>query len=132
MNRDNIKRDRMIFALITIFLIIVEFIIGLFVHDNLIRPFGGDVIVVIVLYTIVRVIIPHTKYPIALYVFIFSALYEFTQKIPLVDFLGIKNGFLRALIGTTYSSKDIICYLIGCLVCLVYDIYYFIQFKKEN
>lgn len=119
----NVKQMRMRYLLIAFVLIIVEFIIGIFVHDKIIRPYGGDVIVVIILYALVRSVFVKSKQPISVYVFVFAFAYEFTQKIPLVDLLGFSSGFMRALMGTSFSWIDILCYLVGCTLCLGHDIF---------
>lgn len=119
---DKKEKLRIKFIIVAVLLIAVEFIIGLFVHDKFIRPYFGDVLVVIILYAFVRIVIPLSKKNIAIYVFIFSALYEFTQKIPLVDLLGINNNFMRVLMGTSFAWLDIVCYFAGCIFCLGHDI----------
>ncbi len=58
---------RKMFIVLAVLLIAVEFIIGIFVHDRFIRPYFGDVLVVIVLYAIVRAVIPLSKSNIAVY-----------------------------------------------------------------
>lgn len=90
----NVKQMRMRYLLIAFVLIMVEFIIVIFVHDKIIRPYGGDVIVVIILYALVRSVFVKSKQPISVYVFVFAFAYEFTQKIPLVDLLGFSSGFM--------------------------------------
>lgn len=120
----NTKHSRILFLIIAIILIAIEFIIGIFVHDRFIRPFGGDIIVVVILYALVRSIFVESKQPIAAYVFAFATVYEFTQKIPLVDLLGVSSRFMRALMGTSFSWGDIICYLVGCGLCVGHDVYH--------
>lgn len=116
------RKQRIIFIAVAIFLILVEFYIGIFVHDDFVRPYVGDVIVVVVLYAIVRAIVPTSKLPISVCIFLFSFAYEFTQIPPLVDIFGIKSGFFRALMGTSFSWIDIVCYLVGCVFCFIWDI----------
>lgn len=128
----NMKRSRMLFLIIAFLLIIIEFIIGIFVHDRFIRPFGGDIIVVVILYALVRSVFIKSTQPIAAYVFIFAFAYEFTQKIPLVDLLGISSRFMRALMGTSFSWIDILCYLAGCSLCLGHDIYHMLVVTKSR
>lgn len=126
----NVKRMRMMYLLTAFILIIVEFIIGIFVHDSIIRPYGGDVIVVIILYALVRSVFVQSKQPISVYVFVFAFAYEFTQIIPLVDLLGFSSGFMRALMGTSFSWIDIVCYLAGCILCFGHDIYQRMKISK--
>lgn len=117
----DVNKRRIRFLIIAFILIALEFIIGIFVHDKFIRPFVGDVIVVIILYAFARAVFPKIKLPVAAFVFVFAALYEFTQMLPLADVLGIQNRFVRVLMGTTFSVADIVCYLVGCGLCFGYD-----------
>ena len=51
-------KKRILFGIATIILLVVEVLIALFVHDSIIRPYLGDVLVVVVIYTFARIIIP--------------------------------------------------------------------------
>ncbi len=105
-----------------IVLVGIEFVIGIFVHDNFIRPYVGDVIIVWVLYTFVKVFAPEkwNSYIIAVAILIFSFIVEFLQLIHIVDILGIENNFLRVLIGTSFSTRDLLCYTIGTvIICMI-------------
>ena len=42
---------RILYGIATIILLVVEVLIALFVHDSIIRPYLGDVLVVVVIYT---------------------------------------------------------------------------------
>ena len=48
---------RIAYGIATFILLIIEVLIALFVHDAFIRPYIGDVLVVIVIYTFVRIFI---------------------------------------------------------------------------
>jgi len=102
----------------------VEFLIGLFVHDNFIRPYIGDVIIVWVLYCLVRIIFPKkfNSYLLALCILIFSFLTEFLQYINIADVLGLKSKFLRTLVGTSFSYADLLCYTAGtAIMCILIE-----------
>lgn len=111
------KKKRLLYLLATIILLIIEILIALFVHDKFIRPYVGDVLVVIVIYTFVRIIIPERCKWLPLYIFIFAVMVEVLQYFKIVELLGLKNNrFLAVLIGTMFDVKDIICYGVGCLL----------------
>lgn len=111
MNKKRIK-----FAVGFVLLLIVEVIIALYVHDDFIRPYIGDVLVVVVLYCFIRIFIPNGVNLMPLYIFIFAASVEVLQYFRLVEALILQdNTFLRVLIGSVFDSKDIICYGIGCV-----------------
>ncbi|MBR4412838.1 MAG: DUF2809 domain-containing protein, partial [Lachnospiraceae bacterium] len=110
-------KKRLIYALATIILIAVEVLIALFVHDNFIRPYIGDVIVVVVVYCFVRIIMPEKVHLLPLYVFLFARMVDVLQYFHIVDLLGLGNStFFRILIGGVFDFKDILCYGIGCLL----------------
>lgn len=116
------KRLRYLLATIGIFL--MELLIALFVRDDFIRPYVGDMLVVVLIYTCVRVIFPENPRLLPLYVFLFAALVEGLQGIHIVELLGLENNrFFSVLIGTTFDRKDIACYGVGCVLTGVWEIY---------
>ncbi|MBQ7595261.1 MAG: DUF2809 domain-containing protein [Clostridia bacterium] len=125
------KKKRIIFALIFLLLVGLEFIIGIYFHDDFIRPFVGDVIIVIVIYSFVRVFVPQKAYWLSAAVFVFAALVEFSQIIPLCDLLGVRNNFLRVIMGVSFAWEDIICYAVGCAITAAYDVYIYNKERKR-
>lgn len=117
-------RKRLAYAIITVILLMIEVLIELFVHDAFIRPYIGDVLVVIVIYTFVRIFIPEGYRFLPLYVFMFAAGVELLQLFNIVDVLGLGDSrFFRILIGSVFDIKDVICYAVGCLVLGGYEIF---------
>lgn len=115
-------KKRWTYFLLFVILLAVEFFIGIFVHDRFIRPYVGDVIVVVVLYFLIRSIFPEKPAFLCLWIFLFAVLVEVTQIFPLVDLLGIKNRFIRVVMGTSFSWKDMIAYIAGSAVNLIMDL----------
>lgn len=112
---------RLIYGLISILLLGIEILIGLF-GQGWVRIYLGDVLVVILLYTIVRTIIPNKKMPwfiIPSAILVFAFIVEFLQLWGFCDRFGITNELLRIIIGTGFSTVDLICYLIGIIPCCV-------------
>ena len=84
-------------------LLLVETGIALFVRDRFIRPYLGDVLVVVLLYFLVRIFIPQGFPFLPAAVFLFAALTEVLQYARVVEWLGLSdNAFLSTLIGTTF------------------------------
>lgn len=111
------KSKRLIYLIITLIILFTEVMIALFIHDSFIRPYVGDVLVVAVIYTFIRIFIPEKVKLLPLYIFIFSVLVEIMQYINIVKLLGLEdNKFFSVLVGTTFDVKDIICYGVGCLI----------------
>jgi len=116
------NKKRVIYAVATVVLLAIEVFIALYIHDKFIRPYIGDVIVVVVVYTFVRIFIPESVRMLPLYVFIFAAGVEVLQLFHIVDILGLgSNRFMRILIGSVFDMADVICYGIGCVMLGIYE-----------
>ena len=121
---------RILYAVATLLLLLTEFFIALYVHDDFIRPYVGDVLVVIVIYTFIRMIIPEKCRLLPLYIFIFAAGVELLQLAKIVEILGVEdNTFLKTLIGSVFDVKDIVCYAVGCVILGVYE---WIRTRKDT
>ena len=59
---------RILYTIATIILLVIEVLIALFVHDSIIRPYVGDVLVVVVIYTFVRIFVPERVVILPLYI----------------------------------------------------------------
>lgn len=106
---------RSFYLAMTVFWLAVEVVIACYVHDRFIRPYVGDVLVVVVVYCFVRIWVPQGVRLLPLYVFLFAAGVEVLQYFHLVELLGVGNNtFLRVVLGSVFDLKDILCYGIGC------------------
>ena len=116
------KRTAYLLAMVLIFLL--ELFIALFVRDVFIRPYVGDMLVVVLIYTFLRIIFPERPRLLPLYVFLFAAGVEALQGMRIVELLGLQdNRFFSVLIGTTFDWKDIVCYGVGCVMLGLWEIY---------
>ena len=105
---------RIIYGLTFVLLLGVEVFIALFVHDNFVRPYLGDVLAVGVVYTFLRVFLPCKFRFLPLYVTLFAVLVEFSQYFRVLYLFGLeKNRFLRILLGSVFDWADVLCYLAG-------------------
>ena len=97
-----------------IFLLIAEIIIGMYVHDAIVRPYVGDLLVVILIYTFVKSFFNIAPLPLCISVFIFACGVELLQYFHIVNLLGLQhNKLARIIIGTSFSWTDILCYFAG-------------------
>ena len=111
------KRPRIIYTIAFAILLIIEILIALYVHDTFIRPYVGDVLVTVLLCCLCRIVIPKGLPALPIYVFLFAALVETAQYFNIVTLLGLQNvPFLSTVIGTTFSTLDLICYAVGCVI----------------
>lgn len=110
-------KQRLTYTLLFLLLFATEVLIALFVKDNFIRPYVGDMLVTVVICLFLRAFTPIRTRLLPLLVFIFSALVEIGQYFDFVALLGLSdNRFISVLLGRTFSLADIICYGVGCLV----------------
>ena len=106
------------FLLATI-LFIVECLIAAFAHDRIVRPYLGDVLVVMLIFFAVLAFWPVPPLRLAIGVLLFAFAVEATQASGLIDRLGLSgNTLAKLLLGNTFQWGDLICYLIGSLVSL--------------
>ena len=116
-------KKRLLYGIATVILLIIEVIIGLYAH-GWIRNYLGDVLVVILLYTLYRTIIPEWPakwYVLPTIILIFAFVVEFLQLWGFCDRFGIKNRLLRIIIGTGFSVEDLVSYAIGIVPCYVVE-----------
>ncbi|HET9934020.1 MAG TPA: DUF2809 domain-containing protein [Polyangiaceae bacterium] len=95
-------------------LLAIESSIALFVHDRFVRPFVGDVLVIPLIYCSIATFFDVRPIKLGLGVFVFACAIEFGQRANLVALLGLEQSrFARTLIGTSYSSLDLVAYAVG-------------------
>lgn len=117
------KKKRLIYLLAFTVLLITEVLIALYVHDNIVRPYIGDVIVVILIYCAIRVVFPTGVKLLPLYVFLFALTVETLQYFDFVTLLGLNDiTVLRIALGSTFSFPDIVCYAVGCALVYITEL----------
>ena len=117
------RKKRIGYGVATVLIFLIELLIALFVRDRFIRPYVGDMLVVVLIYTFLRILFPEKPRLLPLYVFLFAALVESLQAMNIVRVLGLQNNrFFSILIGTTFDWKDIACYGVGCVLLGVWEV----------
>ncbi len=111
-----------IYFIITIIIFVIEILIALFLKDRFIRPYFGDVLVVILIYCFIMTFLDFPYWVVALFVLLFSFTVETLQYFNIIEILGLQNNKIaRTVIGTSFSWKDIACYLAGILIIIIID-----------
>ena len=120
---NSVARLRMGYGLAALLLFVIEVLIALFVRDRFIRPYGGDILVTLLICCVIRVILPRGyRLPMGGGVLAFAILVEIGQYFGLVYLLGLGHiEFFRILIGTGFSWWDMLCYAAGCVLCVAGD-----------
>ena len=108
------KNIRLSYPIFAVGIFLIEIMIALFIHDNFIRPYIGDVLVVILIYCVLKSFLDLRVLPAALMVLGFSFLVEFLQYVNIVEILGLENvKIARIVIGTSFSWWDMLAYIMG-------------------
>ncbi|WP_113663090.1 ribosomal maturation YjgA family protein [Pedobacter nanyangensis] len=107
------------FVLAAIFFII-EVLIALFVHDQIIRPYIGDVLVVMLIYCFVKAFFNFPVLNTTIGVLLFAYLIETLQYFQFVKRIGMEHSRLaNVVIGNYFAWEDIIAYSIGAVIILL-------------
>ena len=111
------KKARLAYLSAFCVILILEICIALFVRDNFIRPYGGDILVTVLLCCFLRIFLPDSIKLLPLYIFFFALAVEIGQYFDFVSLMGLGSiRFFRILLGSTFSYEDILCYGIGCVL----------------
>lgn len=102
-----------------ILLLIIEVLIAMYVRDRFIRPYIGDVLVVMLIYCFVKSFIEIKPIIAAVLVLLFAIGVEFLQYANAVERLGLQdNKIARVVIGSSFEWMDILCYIVGIVITL--------------
>jgi hypothetical protein len=116
-----LKFNRIYFGL-ALLLFAIEVLIALFAHDDVIRPYVGDVLVVILIYCFVKSFLDTPVLKTALCVLLFAFAVEGLQYLNIVNRLGLKESKIAAvIIGSSFSWIDIVTYVIGIGFVLFFE-----------
>lgn len=109
----------------TLLLFLIEVLIARFVHDPFIRPYLGDVLVVILIYCFIQSFVKLPVLKVALFVLLFSFTIEFLQYLNIVQKLGLENSKIaQTVIGTSFSWIDLLTYIIGIAIVIIVEKYW--------
>lgn len=105
---------------LAVFIFVIEVLIALYVHDNFIRPYVGDVLVVILMYCFVKSFLDVPALALAGGVLLFAFAIEGLQYLKVVQVLGLENSSLvRTVLGTSFAWLDMLAYVVGTGIVLI-------------
>lgn len=117
------------YFLLFVLLFVTEVLIALYVHDNFIRPFFGDFLVVILVYTFVMSFINAPKIAVAVGVLLFAFVVELSQYLQLIELLGLHDSKLaKTVMGNSFMWEDILMYVLGIVFTLGVE---YLWFRKK-
>lgn len=105
-----------------ILLFITEVLIAAFLNDPIIRPYVGDLLVVILMYCFIKAFFKVRILAAAIGVLIFAYLVELSQYLNLIKLLDWQQYRLAHLIlGSSFEWIDMIAYTLGYFVILLFE-----------
>lgn len=117
------NKSRITYIIIFILLFAIEVAIALFVHDDFVRPFIGDVLVVMLVCAFLRMFVPEKIKLMPVYATLFAIIIEILQYFDFVKLLGLENNpVISTALGRTFDIRDIICYAVGGAVFFAAEI----------
>jgi hypothetical protein len=103
-------------------LFLIEVFIGVFIRDRFIRPFVGDMLVVILIYCFMKSFWKIRPNLAIGSVFIFACIVEGLQYLNIIDMLGIRQSKLLVIIlGSSFDWHDIIAYAVGSAIVICWE-----------
>ncbi|TXR51893.1 DUF2809 domain-containing protein [Reinekea thalattae] len=108
---------------ISVLLFAALVVIAVYVTDDIVRPFLGDVLVVVWLYFVMRSVLNYSKNIIISGVLIFAYAVEFAQYFQLLSWLGLDHIYwLRIVLGATFDIKDLLAYSVGAVMLFLLNV----------
>lgn len=119
------------YFIVSVFMFLAEVLIATALKNIFfIRAYLGDVIVVMLLYTLIKSFfsIRHDA-ELVFGILFFCFLVEFAQYFHIAEKLGFRPGtILYVMVGNSFSWIDMLCYAVGCFMLIL-----FIKFpRKQN
>lgn len=100
-------------------LLITEIIIALYLNDPIIRPYIGDLLVVILIYCFIKSFFAASIIKTAIAVLLIAFAVEASQYFNLVQKLGLQDSKVaRLILGYSFEWKDILAYTGGIALIL--------------
>tara|TARA_R110002020_G_scaffold240057_2_gene452701 strand:- start:1497 stop:1862 length:366 start_codon:yes stop_codon:yes gene_type:complete len=107
--------------LITILLFASETAIAYFHFNCFIRGFLGDMLVILLLYSFLKIFIRNQVLKTSISVLAFAYVVELLQLFKLTEKLNIHSEILLTIIGSVFDWRDLIAYTLGFLVILLIE-----------
>ena len=109
-------KKRVVYAAGACILLAAEILIALFVRDSFIRPYGGDILVTVLLCCFLRAVFLFGIPYLPLGVFLFAAAVEFAQALGIAKLIPEDWTAVRIIVGSSFSVWDLVCYAVGCVL----------------
>ena len=115
---------------LTILLFLIETAIALYLHDNFVRPYFGDFLVVMLLYCFLKSFLNVSVWLAAGFVLLFSFAIETAQYFNMVEKLGLQHyKIAKVVLGNSFAWMDLLAYVLGILAVISIEKF---TLKREN
>ncbi|MCG9970772.1 DUF2809 domain-containing protein [Christiangramia crocea] len=119
------RASRISYLLWFLILLCTEILIAVFVNDKIIRPYGGDFLVVILIYCFLMAISNISVIRGLLIVLVFSFAVEFFQIINIVKVMQYQPPEpVMIILGSSFSVWDLLAYSLGILFTAAMEFYF--------
>lgn len=118
-----IFRFNLRYFLVAFALFLVEVLIAtVFKNFFILRAFGGDVIVVVLIYFFLISFFKFKNQPLLIFgIFLFSILVEVLQYIGIAEMMKLEPGSAaHIVVGSSFSWWDIFSYFLGCVFLWIF------------
>ena len=100
--------------MVALALFVVEIVIAVSVHDQVVRPYIGDVLAAVFLYALLKSFIALPAFTLAMVALVGTYLIEGLQYVHLLHLLGLQDVALaRTVLGSTFSWWNVLTYTVG-------------------
>lgn len=108
------------YFILTLILLLIEVLIAVYMNDAIVRPYIGDLLVVILLYCFVKTFLAASVSTVASGVLLFSFLIETGQYFHLVSLLGLDHSAIaKVILGNSFAGMDLLMYVAGIICILI-------------
>ncbi|CAM3457655.1 DUF2809 domain-containing protein [Aequorivita lipolytica] len=104
-----------------IILFVIECAIAYFHFNPFIRGFLGDVLVILLLYSFLKIIIKNNVLKTAVSVLVFACVVELLQFFNLAEKINIQSELLLTILGSVFDLWDLFAYFLGFLLILLIE-----------
>ncbi len=122
-------KKRLVYAAAFALLLGIEIIIALYVHDAFVRPYLGDVLAVLCLYSFSRAVFLEKPAFMSAVVTALAFVVELLQLTELSELVG-KDTVRGVILGAVFDPCDLACYTIGGVIAAAWDI--FLIYSRKN
>ena len=108
------------YPIVSIALLALEVLIALFVRDEFVRPYVGDVLAVAFVYAALRAATPLGLLPALALTLAIALGVEIAQALNLLDAIGLRdNAVARTVLGGVFDWTDLAAYTAGAVLVIV-------------